>query len=58
MIRLIILKGEDKEGAVFDVVDMSDAELEDAYGAKVVRKYEVGGEDVDDFVPFDRRRIE
>ena len=41
MVRLICLKGKDEEGAVFDVVDMSDAELEDAYGAKVVRKYEV-----------------
>ena len=58
MIRLICLKREDEEGAVFDVVDMSDAELEDAYGAKVVRKYEVGGDDVDDFLPIDRRRIE
>jgi hypothetical protein len=53
MVRLICFE----EGAVFDIVDMSDAELEDAYGAKVVRKYEVGGEDYD-FVPVDRRPIE
>ena len=46
MVRLICLKKDDEEGAVFDIVDMSDAELEGAYGAKVLRKYEVGGEDL------------